>query len=129
VVSLIPRTLELNATLRIWGAFEDPNLRVEVRDNTYDPATGSASIAVPGQVTTIIPTENVLDRIPSSAELQLGVRLRLMRDKLQIAATADNLLNARHYYPDPFSDLEPRTEYIPNPYADWRVFTSVTYSY
>jgi len=129
VVSLIPRTLEINATLRVWGAFEDPNLRVEVRDNTYDPATGSASIAVPGQVTTILPTENVLDRIPSSGELQLGVRLRLMKDKLQIAATSDNLLNARHYYPDPFSDFEPRTEYIPNPYADWRVFTSVTYSY
>jgi len=49
VVSLIPRTLEVNATLRVWGAFEDPNLRVDVRDNTYDPATGSASIAVPAR--------------------------------------------------------------------------------
>jgi hypothetical protein len=52
-----------------------------------------------------------------------------MKDKLQIAATSDNLLNATHYQPDPFSDLEPRTEYIPNPAANWRVFTSVTYSY
>src|SRR5262249_45598370 len=109
-VSPIPRTLEPNATLRVWGAFEDPNLRVEVRDNTYDPATGSASIAVPGQVTTITPTENVLDRIPSSGELQLGVRLRLMRDKLQIPATAANVLNARHYSPNPYSDHDPRPE-------------------
>lgn len=129
VVSLIPRTLELNATLRVWGAFEDPNLRVDARDLRYDPATGSASLSVPGQIVSVLPTEGVLDRIPPAGELQLGVRYRGMNDKLQIAVSGTNILNSRHYYPDAFSDFEPRTEYLPNPYEDWRVFANVTYQY
>jgi len=129
VVSLIPRTLELNATLRVWGAFEDPNVRVDARDLHYDPATGSAFVSMPGQIATIIPTENVLDRIPPAGELQLGLRYRGMKDKLQIAATGSNVLNSRHYQPDAFSDFEPRNEYLPNPYEDWRIFTTVTYQY
>jgi outer membrane receptor protein involved in Fe transport len=132
VVSLIPRTLELNGTLRVFGAFEDPNLMVEARDLTYDPVTGHASFSpLPGQVhiVDVTPAENVLDRVAPAGELQLGVRLRAFRDRLTFAATAINVLNARHYQPDAFMDFEPRTPYLPNPYEDFRFFASATVAY
>jgi hypothetical protein len=129
VVTLIPKALELNATLKVIGAFEDPNLRVEARDLTYDPVTGAASFSVPGQIVAVLPTENVLDRIAPSGELQLGVRYRALKDRLTITATAYNTLNARHYQPDAFYDFEPRNEYIPNPYEDFRFFASASFAY
>ncbi len=129
VVTLIPKTLELNATLKVIGAFEDPNLRTDSRDLMYDPVTGSASFAVPGQIRGVVPTENVFDRIPPAGELQLGLRYRGLGDKLTISAAAYNALNARHYQPDPFYDFEPRNEYIPNPYEDFRFFVSATFAY
>jgi outer membrane receptor protein involved in Fe transport len=129
VISLIPRRLELNATLRVWGAFEDPNDRVESRDLVYDPMTGSASPGVVGQTVTVLPTEQVFDHIPAAGELALGVRYRTLKDKLQIAVTGYNMLNSRHYQEDSFYDFEPRNEYVPNPYEDWRVWGQVTYSY
>src|SRR5262249_35978419 len=49
VVSLIPRTLELNANLRVFGAFEDPNIRIETRDLVFDPLSGNSFLTMPGQ--------------------------------------------------------------------------------
>jgi outer membrane receptor protein involved in Fe transport len=129
VVSLIPKRLELNATFKVIGAFEDPNLRVDSRDLQYDPLTGHAGFSMPGQLLSVLPTENVLDRIPPAGELQLGIRYRGWRDRVTIQATAYNALNARHFQPDAFYDFEPRNEYIPNPYEDFRFFGSASFAY
>jgi hypothetical protein len=129
VFSLIPRTLDFSTTLRVWGAFEDPGLRVDARDLAYDPVTGWASLSVPGQIIPVLPTQAVLDRIPPAGELQLGLRYRALKDRLTIQATTYNTLNSRHYYTDSFQDYEPRNEYLPNPYEDFRFFTRVSYQY
>jgi outer membrane receptor protein involved in Fe transport len=129
VISLVPRTLELSTTVRVWGAFEDPNLRVDARDLMFAPGTGWATPGDPGQVIAVQPTEAVLDRIPPAAELEVGIRYRALKDRLTVQATTYNTLNARHYYPDEFQDFEPRNEYLPNPYEDFRFFGSITYAY
>jgi outer membrane receptor protein involved in Fe transport len=129
VISLIPRRLEINAGLRVIGAFEDPNIRVETRNLSYDPVTGSAGLSTPGQLVQVAPTEQVLDRIPPAGQLQLGIRWRGPKDRYVITATAYNALTARTYQPDPFMDFEPRNEMQPNPYEDFSFFTTATFSY
>jgi outer membrane receptor protein involved in Fe transport len=129
VVSIIPRTLELNANLRVFGAFEDPNTRIETRDLIFDPLSGNSFLSQPGQTVSVTPTENVMDRIPPTAELQVGVRVRTLKDKLVFTASAYNVFNARLYQPDAFYDFEPRLEYTPNLYEDFRFFATATVSY
>jgi outer membrane receptor protein involved in Fe transport len=129
VFTVIPKTLELNGTLRVIGAFEDPNLRIAVNGLTTNPMTGVASPSVPGETIFVQPTEEVFDKIPASAELQLGVRYRTWQDKLTLTATAYNILNTKHYQPDPFYNFEPRTEYVPNPYEGFRFFMTATVQY
>jgi outer membrane receptor protein involved in Fe transport len=127
VVSLIPGTLEASGTLRVLGAFEDPNLRVEARDLMYDE-NGHASISDPSQTVRVYPTEMVLDRIAPAAELQLGLRLRTMKDRLTVTASTYNTLDAEFYQPDVFQDYEPRNEYLPNPYEAFRFYLTMTYT-
>src|SRR5262249_4691631 len=123
------RTLELSTTLRVWGAFEDPNLRVEARDLMFAPGTGWATPGDSGQVIAVQPTEGVLDRIPPAGELGIGIPYPPLKDRLTVQARSHNTLNARHYQADEFQDFEPRNEYLPNPYEDFRFFGSITYSY
>jgi outer membrane receptor protein involved in Fe transport len=125
VFNLIPGQLEAHGTLRIFGAFEDPNLRVEARDLHYDMY---GQPGPEGQVV-VNPFEQVLDRIPPSGELQIGVRYFLPRLHTTIQATAYNTLNARRFQPDGFFDYEPRLEFLPNPYEDFRFFASATVNY
>ncbi len=129
VFTIIKKTLEVNGTLRVIGAFEDPNLRVAANNLTSNPMTGVASTTVPGETIYVQPTELVFDHIPASAELQLGVRYRTWNDKLTLTATAYNMLNSQHFQPDPFYNFEPRTEYLPNPYESFRFFMTATVSY
>jgi hypothetical protein len=112
----------------VFGAFEDPNLRVETRDLVFDPRSGNSTLTMPGQTVFATPAENVLDRIPPTAELQVGVRVRTLKDKLIFTASAYNVFNARLYQPDAFYDFEPRLEYVPNLYEAFRFFASATVS-
>src|SRR5262249_56029804 len=81
------------------------------------------------EVIAVQPTEGVLDRVPPAGELEVGIRYRALKDRLTVQATTYNTLNARHYQADEFQDFEPRNEYLPNPYEDFRFFGSITYSY
>jgi hypothetical protein len=128
VISIIPKHLELSANLRILGAFEDPNRRVDARDLSYD-TLGHASASDPTQTQIVGANEVVLDRIPPSGELQVGLRFLTLKDRLQIQATAYNSFNAQNYQPDGFSDYQPRLEIQPIPYEKFRFFTSATYAY
>ncbi len=127
VFNLIPGALEAHGTLRVFGAFEDPNVRVEARDLAFDEL-GQPSGEGMGQ-RTVWPYEQVLDRIPPSGELQIGVRALFPKYHTTVQATAYNALNARRYQPDSFFDYEPRLEFLPNPYEDFRFFASATVNY
>jgi hypothetical protein len=130
VMSIIPDMLEVHGNLRVLGAFEDPNRRVESRNLIFDPITGLSELADDGTETVRVdPQEMVLDRVPPSGELQIGMRLLLPKWKTTITATAYNTLNGRHYQPDSFFEYEPRLEFLPNPYEDFRFFASATVAY
>lgn len=144
VVSLVPGTLEATGIVRVLGAFEDPNRRVEYRDLEFDCSLsqfdGDGNVVgpcLPGyadpsnreQTVGVQPHEVVVDRIPPAAELQIGVRYRGMGDRLTVQATAYNALNATHYQPDAFDDMQPRLEILPHNYEAFRFFASATYNY
>jgi outer membrane receptor protein involved in Fe transport len=130
VMSIIPDMLEVHGNLRVLGAFEDPNRRVEARNLIFDPVTGLSELADDGTETVRVdPQEVVLDRVPPSGELQVGMRFLIPKWKTTITATAYNTLNGRHYQPDSFFEYEPRLEFLPNPYEDFRFFASATVAY
>jgi len=78
---------------------------------------------------TIQPTTESVSEMVAAGEVELGIRYRALKDRLTVKATSYNTLNARHYQADEFQDFEPRNEYLPNPYEDFRFFGSITYSY
>jgi outer membrane receptor protein involved in Fe transport len=128
VLSVVPKHFELNANLRILGAFEDPNRRVQASNLSYDQF-GHASASDPTQTVFVTAAETVMDRIPPGGELQLGVRYVGMNNHLQIAAETFNTFNAANYQPDAFADYQPRLEIQPIPYEKFRFFASATYAY
>jgi outer membrane receptor protein involved in Fe transport len=125
--------------LRVLGAMEDANRLVEHRNLHYCTqaefendvcALGDVlneSSVIVGYIRTL-PTELVLDRIPASAELSLGMTYTPSQN-LEITAEAFNALNGRYYQPDLFFDYEPRLEFLPNPREDVRVFVGANYKY
>lgn len=122
VFSILPEKLTATTRLRVTGAYEDPNRIFEYRGLVYDPMTGA-----PG-TTTGDPTDMVLDRIPSHADLMLGMAYTPTK-KLSIRAAAYNVLGAHNYYSDAFFDYEPRTERDLNPMAGFRAYVSALFQY
>jgi len=70
-----------------------------------------------------------LDRLTPVANLQLGFRLRFLRDKLQFSAQFYNVLNQHYYYPDFFNDLTPTIEVMPTPAPGFNFFASASYHF
>jgi outer membrane receptor protein involved in Fe transport len=127
-VNPLPWHLELATVLRVYGAIEDPNRRVEARGLTQDPLTGAAFPSDPMQVVTVGATETVIDRMAPAAEVQVGLRW-LPSEKLSLQLTEYNAFaNERGSY-DNASDLEPRLEITPAAFESYRVFVSGTYMF
>jgi len=132
VFNVIDDRLTMFSDLRVVGAMEDPNRLVEYRDYIYD-----MNATIVGTVTNqatgvggplrVASTDTTLDRLPPAADLSLGLTYT-PTDKLTVNGTVFNAFNARYYQPDPFFDYEPRLEYLPNPWEDWRVYVSATYT-
>lgn len=116
VWSLIGNQLTATTTLRVTGAAEDPNRLVEYRD-----ATMTAPVRV-------LATDLVLDRLPPTADLSLGLQYS-PTSKLAIRAAVYDALFGHGYQPDVFFDYEPHLEYLPNPYEGFRAYLSATYQY
>ena len=70
----------------------------------------------------------VLDRLPPTAELSLGLSYT-PTPRLTLRATAYNALVGHYYQADPFFDYEPHLEYLPNPYEGFRAYLSALYHY
>ncbi|MEZ4363527.1 MAG: TonB-dependent receptor [Kofleriaceae bacterium] len=122
VFNIVDDKLTGTTNLRIAGAAEDPNRIVEYRDLVLDERGG---VAVPRVVGA---SELVLDRLPPSAELTLGLTWNLSR-KFAVRGTVYNALDGHYYQPDAFFDYEPRLEYLPNPYERIRAYVSAAYKY
>jgi hypothetical protein len=75
-------------------------------------------------------TDLTFDRLTPVADLQLGFRLRFLKDKLQFSGQFYNVLNQHYYYPDPFYDLTPTVELWPNPSpAAFSFFANLSYHF
>jgi outer membrane receptor protein involved in Fe transport len=122
VFNIVDNKLTAMTNMRIAGASEDPNRIVEYRDLVLDERGGIMNPRV------VSASELVYDRLPSSAELTLGMTWNPVA-KLSIRGTIYNALNSHHYQPDAFFDYEPRLEYLPNPYERIHAYLSATYQY
>jgi outer membrane receptor protein involved in Fe transport len=127
VSELVQDRLELATILHIYGAFEDPNRRVEARGLAPDPDTGAITPGIPTQTVGVFPYEMVIDRAPPSADLQLGVVVLLLDGKLRLQATVYNAFNSERFEYDAANDYEPRLDITPNRFEAFRFFTSATY--
>jgi outer membrane receptor protein involved in Fe transport len=128
VFSLIPGKLEATTTLRVLGAFEDPNRLVEYRDRHYDDSGQVVDLAGRVGFIDVQPSEMVVDRIPPSAELMAGLAFTGIQ-RLRLTAAAYNALDARHFNPDAFHEYETRLEFVPSPYEDFRFVINAAYDY
>jgi outer membrane receptor protein involved in Fe transport len=61
------------------------------------------------------------------ALLQLGVRLRLFRERVTVSGQFYNVLNQHYYRPDAFYDVTPSVEQTPLPAPGFNFFTSIAY--
>lgn len=141
VFNLVDDRLSVSTDLRVIGAIEDPNRLVDYRGYREAPA-GTTAGGVPINEGTIIdPMGNpspagvrsatsdlVLDRLPPAADLALGLTYT-PTDKLVVRGSVFNAFNARYYQSDVFYSYEPRLEFLPNPWEDWRAYVSAEYTY
>jgi outer membrane receptor protein involved in Fe transport len=129
VQQIIPEQLELSTVLRVYGAFEDPNRRIEARGLVADPMTGASTPTNPDQAVGAKADEAVIDRIAPAAEVQVGARLHAPDDRWQLQATLYNAFNNERNSYDNSNDLEPRLEVVPSTFEAFRFFVSATYRY
>lgn len=127
------RKLSFTNNLRVLGAHEDPNRLIEHRDFAYDPMTGRPYNTVSGtpgsfQLKLVEPHEVVLDKLPPTADLTMGL-IYAPSKRLRLTALAYNAFNARYFQPDGFFDYEPRLEFLPNPSDAFRFKVNATYTY
>jgi outer membrane receptor protein involved in Fe transport len=102
--------VDVNATLRVMSAFEDPN--------RLPDASGAA------------PTSNVVfDRVAPSALLGLGARMRVKvgNRPLELKLQLYNLLNGDFMAVDPNFALAPRTEVQPVPQQSFHFMLQLMY--
>lgn len=134
IFNVVDDKLSAFTNLRVVGAMEDPNRLIEYRG--YREA-GPGDMALPGTIlgpdgtpgrVRSEPSELTLDRLPPSADLSLGFIYTPMK-ALVLRGTVFNAFNARFYQPDVFFDYEPRLEFLPNPWEDWRAYLSAEYTY
>jgi len=114
--------------LRVVGAMEDPNRLIEYR-GYYEDERGV--IRNPNGEASLVRSETsdlTLDRLPPAADLSFGF-MYTPTPKLAIRGTIFNAFNARYYQPDIFFDYEPRLEFLPNPWEDWRAYISAEYQF
>lgn len=122
--NLVKNLLDVNFNLSIFGAYEKNS---RVRTGTLSgAASGGSEFNGTG---TAEATDIAWDRQTPVADLQLGFRLRFLKDKLQISGQFYNVLNQHYYYPDLFSDLTPTVEQWPNPAPGFNFFAKVSYHF
>ncbi len=129
VFNIIDGKLSATTNLRILGALEDANRLVEHRGWGYDDRGRVINLATGAQGNLQVgPHELVLDRLPPGADLTVGLTYTGISG-MRLSAMAYNAFNARYYQADAFFDYEPRLEFLPNPYEDFRFIIDAIYSF
>jgi hypothetical protein len=124
--NIVKNLLDLNMNLRVFGAFLDPNRYPSGSGGgvTYGPTLGGSA------ATTSQASDLTFDRLTPVADVQLGFRLRFLKDKLQISGQFYNVLNQHYFYPDFFYDVTPTIEQSPSPApAAFSFFANVSYHF
>jgi outer membrane receptor protein involved in Fe transport len=121
--NIVKNLLDLNMNLSIFGAYEDAN---RVPTGLSGPMTGNG---VYTGTTTASTSDLAFDRLTPVADVQLGFRLRFMKDKLQVSGQFYNVLNQHYYFPDNFSDLTPTIEMTPLPAPGFNFYANVSYHF
>ncbi|MEZ4401582.1 MAG: TonB-dependent receptor [Kofleriaceae bacterium] len=127
VWNLVDDKLTATTDLRVVGAIEDPNRLIEYRGYREVEGVVVDPSGNPGLVRSQ-PSDLVLDRLPPAADLSVGLSY-MPTAKLMVRGTVFNAFNARYYQSDVFFDYEPRLEFLPNPWEDWRAYVSAEYTY
>jgi outer membrane receptor protein involved in Fe transport len=121
--NLIRDLLDVNANLTILGAYDDPNRYASGVAGTIGlPPYSTGS-------TTAKQSDLTLDRLTPVALLQLGFRLRFLKDKLQFSGQFYNVLNQHFWYPDIFYDQTPTVEITPTPAQGFNFFANLSYHF
>ena len=121
--NIIKNLLDLNMNLSIFGAYEDVN---RVPTQAVDPSVGGGEFT---GTTAARTSDLAFDRLTPVADLQLGFRLRFLKDRLQFSGQFYNVLNQHYYYPDNFSDLTPTIEMTPLPAPGFNFFANASYHF
>jgi outer membrane receptor protein involved in Fe transport len=122
-INLVKGLLDFNFNLAIIGAYEDPN--------RY-PSGPAGAVGQPGLstgATSAKLSDLTLDRLTPVAQMQLGLRMRLFKDRFQLSAQFYNVLNQHYYYPDNFNDLSPSVEVSPAPAPAFNFFGNMSYHF
>lgn len=134
VFNLVDDKLTAVSDLRVVGALEDANRLIDYRGYRYagegDPYPAGTILdpsGVPGFIRSG-PSQIVFDRLPPAADLSLGLAYTPTR-RITLRGTVFNAFNARYYQPDAFFDYEPRLEFLPNPWEDFRAYLSAQIQY
>jgi outer membrane receptor protein involved in Fe transport len=130
VFNVVSDKVQLMSNLRVLGSYEDPNRLVDVRGLHYNEfgQTLDGNDMLVGAGRSVQPHELVFDHLPPGAELTIGLSYT-PTERWHLAAFAYNVFNERYYQPDAFYSLEPRLEFLPNPYEDFRFQVKATYDY
>lgn len=123
--NIVKNLLDLNFNLRIFGAYLDPD--------RYPSGSGGGVVFGANNTaasTTALASDLTFDRLTPVADLQLGFRLRFLKDKLQFSGQFYNVLNQHYFFPDMFYDLTPTVEQWPNPApASFSFFANLSYHF
>ncbi len=115
VFQLMPESLQLSSTMRVIGAMEDPN-------NVIDPGA-----IMPGETLSVTATDVVLDRVPPSADLQVGLTY-VRPSGLRVRAFAYNVLNAQRFQPVALEGYDVQAP-LSNTYPGFRFMLSASHTY
>jgi hypothetical protein len=113
---------------KVFGAFEDPNRRIDTTGIERGP-NGQLELGNPQSTVTVYAEEMVLDRFAPAADLQIGVRLKLMDERLILQGTIYNAFAHERGLYDQQSDLDVRLEMLPHYFPGFRAFASATYKF
>ena len=120
--NLVKNLLDVNANLSVFGAYEA---------NSRYPSALAGNIGGGYFTGTTVTGSSDLtwDRLTPVANLQLGFRLRFIKDRLQFSGQFYNVLNQHYYYPNNFGDLTPSIEVQPNPAPGFNFWANVSYHF
>ncbi len=127
VVARLNARLSFTTTARVTSAFADPNRLVEYRDLSFGDNGSISPDPASGQSVVVQPYELVLDRIPPAVDLNAGLQVTGMDERLVVRATVYNALDARNYQPDATNSHSPRLDILPNPYERIAFFLTASY--